>query len=48
MRRHAESNNVVILAVLLEIERVVALVAVDNKQTIVSYSPLLCVSVKVL
>ena len=48
MRRHAESDNLVLLAVLLELKRVVALVAVDNKQTIVSYSPLLCVSVKVL
>jgi hypothetical protein len=48
MRRHAESNNSVLLAVLLEIERVVALVAVDNKQTIASYSPRLCMSVKVL
>jgi hypothetical protein len=48
VRRHTESDNLVLLAVLLEFKRVVALVAVNNKQTIVSYSPLLCVSVKVL
>jgi hypothetical protein len=34
VRRHAESNNVVILAVLLEFQRLVALVAVDNEQTV--------------
>jgi hypothetical protein len=48
VRRHTESDNLILLAVLLEFKRVVALVAVNNKQTIVSYSPLLCVSVKVL
>jgi hypothetical protein len=48
VRRHAESDNLILLTVLLEFKRVVALVAVNNKQTIVSYSPLLCVSVKVL
>jgi hypothetical protein len=31
VRRHIESNNLIILAVLLEIERVIALIAVDNK-----------------
>jgi hypothetical protein len=48
VRRHAESNNLVLLAVLLEFERVVTLVAVDNKQTILSNSMLLCMPVKML
>ena len=48
MRRHAESDNLVLLAVLLEFKRVVALVAINNKQTIASYSPPLCVRIKVL
>ena len=34
MRRHAESNNFVILAVLLEFQRLIALIAVDNEQTV--------------
>ena len=48
MRRHAEGDNPVILAVLLEIERVVALMAVDNKQLIGAYNSPLCMLVKVL
>jgi hypothetical protein len=48
VRRHAESNNLVLLVVLLEFKQVIALIAVNNKQIIVFYSPLLCVSVKVL
>jgi hypothetical protein len=48
VRRHTESDNLVLLAVLLEFERVVALVAINNKQTIASYSPPLCVRIKVL
>jgi hypothetical protein len=48
VRRHAESNNLVLLAVLLEFERVVTLVAVNNKQTIFSNSTLLCMPVKML
>lgn len=48
MWRHAESNNLVILAVLLEFERVVALMAVDNKQSVATdYLPL-CMLIKVL
>jgi hypothetical protein len=34
VRRYVESNNVVILAVLLEFQRLVALIAVDNKQIV--------------
>ena len=48
MRRYADSDNLVLLAVLLEIKRVVALVAVDNEQSYSSKSTLLCMGVKVL
>jgi hypothetical protein len=48
VRRHAESNNLIILAVLLEINQVVALIAVNNKQTIPSYSASLYMPIKVL
>lgn len=48
VRRHTESDNLVFLAVLLEFERVVALVVINNEQTIASYSPPLCVRIKVL
>jgi hypothetical protein len=48
VRRHAESDDLVLLAVLLEFERVIALVAVNNEQVIASYSPPLCVRIKVL
>jgi hypothetical protein len=33
VRRHTESDNLVLLTVLLEFERVVALMAVDYKQS---------------
>ena len=48
VRRHVESDNLILLAVLLEFKRVMALVAINNKQTIASYSPPLCVRIKVL
>jgi hypothetical protein len=48
VQRYTESNNFVLLTVLLEFKQLVALVAVNNKQIIASYSSLLCVSVKVL
>jgi hypothetical protein len=48
MWRHTESNNVVLLAVLLERQRVVDLVAVNNEQATGANSPPLCVLVKVL
>jgi hypothetical protein len=47
VRRHAESNNLVLLTVLLEFERVVALVAVDKEQLILPNSASLCMRVKV-
>ena len=48
VRRHAESNNLILLTVLLEFEQIIALVAINNKQTIAPYSPPLSVRIKVL
>ena len=48
VRKHAEGNNPVILAVLLEIKQVVALIAVNNKQLIGAYNSPLCMLIKVL
>jgi hypothetical protein len=48
VQRHTYSNNLVILAVLLEVERFVALVAVNNQQLVGTNSTLLCMRVKVL
>jgi hypothetical protein len=45
---HAEGNNLVLLAVLLEFERVVALMAVEYKQLVYTNSAPLCMLVKVL
>jgi hypothetical protein len=46
--RHAESNNFILLIVLLEFKQVVALVAVNYKQAICANSIPLCILVKVL
>jgi hypothetical protein len=46
--RHAESNDIVLLTVLLEFERVVALIAVKYKQSVRANSASLCMRVKVL
>jgi hypothetical protein len=48
VRRHAESNNLVILTVLLEIERVVALIAINNEQPMCANNPPLYILIKVL
>jgi hypothetical protein len=48
VRRHAESNNLILLAVLLKFKRVVALVAVNNEQAYSSKSTSFCMRVKVL
>jgi hypothetical protein len=48
MRRYTDSNNLVLLTVLLECERVVALIAVNNKQLISAYNLSLCMLIKVL
>jgi hypothetical protein len=48
VRRHADSHNLVLLAVLLECEGVIALVAINCKQLVAANYPLLCMLVKVL
>jgi hypothetical protein len=48
VRRHTQSDNLVFLAVLIEINRVVALITVLDKQPMATNSALLCVLVKVL
>jgi hypothetical protein len=46
--RHVESNNLVLLTVLLEIKRVIALMAVDNEQPISAYNSPFYMLIKVL
>lgn len=48
MRQHTEGNNLLLLAQILELDRVVALVAVDYEQPVYPYSARLCMPVKVL
>jgi hypothetical protein len=48
VQRHVDSNNLVLLIVLLECERVVALIAVNNKEPISAYNPPLYILIKVL
>jgi hypothetical protein len=48
VRRHAESNNVILLVVLLEFERGVAVIAINYKQLVRANSALLCMLIKVL
>jgi hypothetical protein len=48
VRRHAKSDGVVLIAVLLEFKRVVALMAVDYKQAMCANSTPFCMLVKVL
>jgi hypothetical protein len=48
VRRHTDSNNLVLLAVLLEYERVIALIAVNCKQSVGTNYSLLCMLTKVL
>jgi hypothetical protein len=45
---HAEGDNLAFIAVLLEIERVVALMAVDYKLAVYANSAPLCMLIKVL
>ena len=45
---HTEGDNLALLTEILEFERLMALVAVDNQQPIASYSSSLCVLNKVL
>ena len=48
MQRHVDSNNLVLLAVLLECEQVVALIAINYEQTVAANYPLLYMLIKVL
>ena len=48
VRRHVEKNNVLLLAKVLKIDGVVALMAVNNEQSIPTYSRALCIGIKVL
>ena len=48
MRRHAERDDVVLLAVELEFGRVVALVAVEDQQLVFAFCTRRCMEVEVL
>jgi hypothetical protein len=48
VQRHADSNNLILFAVLLEYKQVIALIAVNNKELISAYNPPLYVLIKVL
>jgi hypothetical protein len=48
VRRHTESNNLIILTVLLEFKRVIALIAINNEQPICANNPPLYILIKVL
>jgi hypothetical protein len=48
VRRHIDSNNLILLIVLLEYKRVIALIAVNNKELISAYNPPLYMLIKVL
>jgi hypothetical protein len=48
VQRYADSNNLILLAVLLECERVVALIAINCEQLVAANYPLLCMLIKVL
>ena len=48
MGRHADSDNLVLLAVFLESKRVIALMAIDCKQSVAANYPCLCMLIKVL
>jgi hypothetical protein len=48
VRRHVESNNIILLVVLLEFKRGVAIIAINYKQLVRANSILLCIIIKVL
>ena len=48
MRRHAEKHNILLLTKILEIDRAIALMAIDNEQSIPTHSRALCMGIKVL
>jgi hypothetical protein len=48
VQKHADSNNLVLLLVLLECEQVVALIAINCEQLVAANYPLLCILINVL
>jgi hypothetical protein len=48
VRRHTESNNLVLLTQILEGKRLVALVAINNQQLMATYCPGCCMLDEVL
>jgi hypothetical protein len=48
VQRHADSNNLILLTVLLECKQVIALIAINYKQLVATNYPLLCMLIKVL
>jgi hypothetical protein len=48
VQRYVDSNNLVLLAVLLECKQVVALIAINCEQLVATNYPLLCMLIKVL
>jgi hypothetical protein len=48
VQRYIDSNNLILLTVLLEIKQVIALIAVNNKELTSAYNPPLCMLIKVL
>jgi hypothetical protein len=48
VQRHIDSNNLILLIVLLEYKQVIALIAINNKELISAYNPLLYILIKVL
>jgi hypothetical protein len=48
VERYIESNNLILLIVLLEIKQVIALIAVNNKQLISAYNSSFYMLIKVL
>ena len=48
MRRHAESDNLALLAEVLEGERVMALMAVNNKESVCAHRTALRIGVEML
>ena len=48
MRRHADSNNLIILIVLLDYKRIIALITVSCEQLVATKYYLFCILVKVL
>jgi hypothetical protein len=48
VQRHADSNNLILLIVLLEYKQVIALIAINNKELISTYNSSLYMLIKVL